>query len=398
MDEVQVHFAGSDGHTLSARLEKALGTERAVALFAHCFTCSKDSRAARQISRTLAACGITTLRFDFTGLGESEGDFSDTAFSSNVADLLAAADYLREHHQAPQLLVGHSLGGTASLLAAARIDSCKAVCTIGSPAEPFHAEQLFAEHIPAIEERGEAEVNLGGRPFVLRKRFLEDLRAHTLTDSLAKLGRALLVFHSPQDEVVSIDEASKIFGAARHPKSFVTLDGADHLLRRRHDAVYVARVLSSWVDRYLPLESSSAAESTLSVSSQGGLTQSVQVRGHHLVSDEPDSVGGRDLGPTPYEYLLASLGTCTNMTLAIYARRKGIDLQSVRTSLTQQRQHAKDCTDCETKEGFVHEIDKSIVVEGDLSEEQRARLLEISERCPVHRTLRGEIAIRSRLG
>ena len=393
-------FTGDDGQALAGRLHRPAADPVAFAVFAHCFTCSKESRAATQIAKALAAKGIATLRFDFTGLGESEGDFSRTTFSHTVADVVAAADALRAEGHPPSLLVGHSLGGSAVLAAAHQVDEAVAVATIGAPFEPDHVAHLFGASIEEIEACGQALVDLGGRPFTIRKTVLVDVRAQCNEEKIASLKKALVVFHSPQDAIVGIDNARLIYEAARHPKSFISLDGANHLLTRRVDGTYVADVLRAWVGRYLPepLEEvrEDAPEGLVIVDGKAsGFLQRVQARGHVFAADEPETVGGTDLGPTPYELLLAALGTCSSMTLRMYANRKGWPLESVNVRLRHGRVHASDLDDAEAGSGMVDVIDKELAFEGELSNEQRKRLLEIADRCPVHRTLLNEIRIRS---
>ena len=403
MTEIErFEFAGSDGQTLAGRFHLPAIDPIAYAIFAHCFTCSKESKAAAQISAALAAQGIATLRFDFTGLGESEGDVSSTMFSHNIEDVVAAANALRERHHAPSLLVGHSLGGSAVLAAASQIPEVVGVATIGAPVEPQHVARLFGASIEEIEERGEAEVDLGGRPFTIRKAFLDDLEAHCNKEKIRSLERALLIFHSPQDNIVDVDNARLIYEAARHPKSFISLDGADHLLARRADAAYVATVLRAWASRYLPEDieevPEDAPEGGVVVEGKAtGYLQRIRARGHVFPADEPVTVGGSDLGPTPYELLLAGLGACTSITLRMYARRKEWPLEGVRVKLRHNRVHAKDVEDSETESGMVDVIDKELELEGDLTQEQRERLFEMAARCPVHRTLLNEIKIRSEL-
>src|SRR5581483_3057091 len=250
-DRDMVRFPGALGATLDARLERTPRAPVAYALFAHCFTCSKDTLAAVRISQALQARGIAVLRFDFTGLGGSEGEFANTNFSSNVADLVAAAAWLREHRAAPQILVGHSLGGAAVLAAAAQIPEATAIATIGAPHEPAHVERLLASSREALERDGEAEVTISGRSFRIRKEFLQDVGKYMADTYLASLGRALLVMHSPRDTVVNIENATRIFVAAKHPKSFVSLDTADHLLTQKADALYAADVIAAWASRYI---------------------------------------------------------------------------------------------------------------------------------------------------
>ncbi len=397
-------FTNPSGHTLTALLQLPPGPEpTSYALFAHCFTCSKDSRAARWISDALAGRGIAVLRFDFTGLGSSEGEFANTDFSSNVQDLVAAADHLRATRQAPALLIGHSLGGAAVLAAAARIPESRAVATIGAPSDPSHVTNLFAEQIGAIRERGDAQVCIGGREFRIRRDFLDDVAEQRLADQVATLRRALLILHSPIDEVVSIDNASALFLAARHPKSFVSLDGADHLLARRADARYVGDVIGTWSQRYLPAPEDSTGDPQapgavlVSETGRGAFEQSVTMGRHHLVADEPVDVGGMDSGPSPYDLLLAGLGACTSMTLRMYAERKKIPLEHVSVSLRHSKVHATDCANCETTQGQIDRIERTVTLAGDLDETTRTRLLEIADKCPVHRTLTSEVEIRTAL-
>src|SRR4051812_6568998 len=393
-------FPNATGESLSAVLDRPAGQPVAFALLAHCFTCGKDVLAAKRIADGLSARGIAVLRFDFTGLGASEGEFANTTFSSNVADLVAAANHLRKMYKAPAILIGHSLGGAAVLAAASQVPEARAIATIAAPADPSHVTGLFRQHLPDIHERGEVEVVLAGRPFRIRKQFLDDIGMQKLEHCLRDLRKALLVLHSPTDELVGIENASAIFTAARHPKSFVSLSGADHLLSKRANAVYVAEVIAAWSERYLdmmpqpdmePIEGVLVAET-----GNGKFEQSVIAGTHRYLADEPVSVGGNGSGPSPYEYLLAGLGACTSMTIRIYADQKKLPLKRVVVHLTHDKIHAIDCENCETKEGKIDRIEREITLEGDLSAEQRAKLMEIADKCPVHRTLHSEIDIRTR--
>ncbi len=399
----RVTFTGAQGDELAARLDRPVGRPRAYALFTHCFTCSKDLLAARRIAWALAERGIAVLRFDFTGLGHSGGEFANTNFSSNVEDLVRAADWLRRTEAAPLLLIGHSLGGAAVLAAAARIPEAVAVATIAAPADPAHLGHLFSASGEEIEQTGEAVVSLGGRDFRIAKQFLDDIAAHNLEAALAALGKALLVLHSPLDDSVDIDHARRIFMAARHPKSFVSLDHADHLLSQAAEADYAAEVIAAWASRYLPPAAhqdevrADQGEVVVRESGEGRFHQRVLAGPHRLSADEPPAVGGDDRGATPYGLLLASLGACTSMTLRMYAERKGLALDRVTVRLRHAKIHARDCAECETREGRIDRIEREIMLEGELSEAERGRLLEIADKCPVHRTLHSEVLVESRL-
>jgi putative redox protein len=394
-------FPNARGQTLAALLHHPAGEPAAFALFAHCFTCGKDNLAAKRIAETLAGRGIAVLRFDFTGLGASEGEFANTHFSSNVADLVAAADHLRRTAQAPALLVGHSLGGAAVLAAAGQIAETRAVATIAAPSDPSHVTGLFKDQVAEIRTQGEREVVLGGRPFRIRREFLDDVAEQNLLERVKDLRRALLVLQSPTDDTVGIDNATRIFLAARHPKSFVSLADADHLLTRRRDALYAANVIAAWAERYVEAAPTAASEDVRSVvvsaTGEGKFQQAVAIGPHHLLADEPVAAGGNDSGPSPYEYLNAGLGACTAMTLRLYADQKGLPLTGVTVTLSHAKIHAADCATCETREGKIDRIERTIALEGPLDDAQRARLIEIADKCPVHRTLTSEVEIRTAL-
>jgi putative redox protein len=386
MLRAKFEFDNGRGQRLAGRLEEPLEPARAYALFAHCFTCSKDIAAATRISQALVERGIGVLRFDFTGLGNSEGDFANENFSSNVQDLLSAASAMASAGKAPQLLVGHSLGGAAVLAAAGDVDSVRAVTTIAAPSDPGHVTHLLADRIETIRHRGEAEVELAGRRFRIQRQFLEDLDGQRLDPRVRQLKRALLVLHSPSDRLVEIDQARRIFEMARHPKSFVSLDDADHLLSRPRDSEYAAETIAAWASRYLPapaVPDAPAEGESVVVTSLPRLAQRVQARQHVGRGDEPTRLGGNDSGMTPYEYLLAALGTCTSMTLRMYANRKEWPLEQVRVALRHDRTHASDAEG----EGRVETLSRTLELAGPLDDAQRARLLEIADRCPVHRTL-----------
>ena len=402
MARQKIEFPGADGQTLAAILDLPGTRPKAYALFAHCFTCSKNLKAVANIARSLNDNGIAVLRFDFTGLGESEGEFSDTNFSGNVADLLAAASYLEVSHAAPSILIGHSLGGTAVLQAASDIPSAVAVVTIGSPAQPNHVSRLLDGDRDEIESAGVATVQLGGRPFEIKKQFLDDLESHDLPEKVANLRKALLVMHAPLDDTVEVANASELFLQARHPKSFISLDQADHLLTRAEDSQYAGRVIAAWASRYLPGDAhdtdlESDGDETVARTYATGFRTDIVSAGHALVADEPASYGGTNEGPTPYDLLSSALASCTTMTLQLYARRKKLELESVTVRISHTKIHAEDCEDCQAGDGKIDEFQKEISLEGKLTENQRQRLLEIADMCPVHRTLHSEVKIRTTL-
>lgn len=397
MRRERVEFPGHQGQMLAGRIDRPTGPVRAWALFAHCFTCGKDNRAANRIARGLAEAGIATLRFDFTGLGDSEGDFANSGFSSNLEDLLAAADYLRGREAAPALLVGHSLGGAAVLGVAGRIPECRAVATIAAPFEADSVLDHFGEALETIETEGEATVNLAGRPFRIRREFVEDLRSQTQAERIRDLDRPLMILHAPGDTVVSVDAARRIFETASHPKSFVSLDDADHTLLDPADAEYVAGLVAAWGARYIGEERGNSADAdapgdgtgvTVEETGDGQYQQDVRIGPHHFLADEPPDVGGDGTGPNPFDLLLASLGACTSMTLRMYAAHKQLPLERVRVRL----KHEKIKGDS----GPVDRITREITIEGDLDAKQRERMLQIADRCPVHRTLHGEVQVETR--
>lgn len=402
----RLDFEGASGATLAARLDRPKGRPLAYVLFAHCFTCNKDIFAASRIARRLVEQGFAVLRFDFTGLGHSEGEFASTNFTSNVQDLLAATDFMRRELEAPAVMIGHSLGGAATILAATEVEEAKAVVTIGAPSEPAHVTQHLVEDRERIEREGAADVKIGGRPFRIQRQFLDDIEEQKLDRALANLGKALLVLHAPRDAIVGIEHAGHIFQHARHPKSFVSLDSADHLLTRHEDAAYVADVVAAWSSRYVPraapederASEKGPAEGVVRVreTGRGRFQQDVLSGRHRLLVDEPSSLGGDDTGPGPYDYLAAALGACTSITMRMYAERKGWPVETISVDVRHEKIHARDCEDCETREGRIDQLTREISLRGDLSDEQRTRLLEIADKCPVHRTLESEVKIRTR--
>ncbi|WKA27053.1 bifunctional alpha/beta hydrolase/OsmC family protein [Bradyrhizobium roseum] len=399
MPHERFQFTGEGGHQLAAALDTPDGAVQAYALFAHCFTCGKDVLAAKRIATALAAKGIAVLRFDFTGLGASEGEFANSTFSSNVADLVRAADHLRETRAAPALLIGHSLGGAAILAAAARIPEAKAVVTIAAPSDPAHVTHLFKDRIEEIRTQGKVEVQLAGRPFHIKREFLDDVAEHNLMAQVARLHKALLIMQSPTDDTVGIDNATSIFVAAKHPKSFVSLAGSDHLLSGKRDAAYVADVIAAWAERYVePIMASQPASDVpydvvVRETRNSKFQQTVTAGLHQMLADEPVAAGGQDSGPAPYDFVLAGLGACTSMTMRMYADRKSLPLDRVTVALKHSKIHAKDCAECETREGMLDQIERVISIEGALDADQRQRLMEIADKCPVHRTLQSEIRI-----
>lgn len=397
MKDLKVTFPNAAGDELSARLEMPVSRHpHAFAVFAHCFTCGRDLMAMRNISRQLNMEGFGVLRFDFTGIGESEGDFVDTNFTTNISDLLSAAEWLTENHEAPALLVGHSLGGAAVLCAAAQIDSVKAVATIGAPFTPDHVTRHFAERVADIENDEQATIDIGGRPFRIAKQFLDDLDNHRVEEKISQLDAALLILHSPQDRTVPIDEAAKLYTAARHPKSFVSLDGADHLLGEKTDSHYAGQVIAGWSSRYIPVPESSPLRSSHEVAARlgsEGYTTEIMVRQHHLTSDEPIKVGGNDFGPGPYELVSAGLGACTAMTLHMYARRKKWPLEEVEVHLDHRKDYAEDMEHSDEKPTKIDRFDRVLILRGTLTDEQKQRLLQIADRCPVHRTLHETVEV-----
>ena len=400
MRSQKITFTNGRGQILAGRLD--LPADRFphnYAIFAHCFTCSKDFSAARNISRALASEGFGVLRFDFTGLNRSEGDFADTNFSTNVEDLIAAAQFLEENYKAPTLLAGHSLGGAAVLFAGSQLESVKAITTIGAPSNPAHVQKQLGPILDVIKNEGEAQVTLAGRPFTFKKQFIDDLESLSCANAANKIkDKALLIFHSPQDTTVNIKNAEEIYMAAHHPKSFVTLDGSEHLLIDKKSAAYVGQVIAGWTARYIPLPEEQEIETNYqvvaSLDDDDDFTTEMKLGNHYLRADEPESVGGHDFGPTPYELLSAGLSACKVMTMQMYARRKGWKIDHVEVHTSYGKEHAKDCRDCEDSNNSIDTFNCAIkIVAPTLDEKQIARIVQIADKCPVHKTLHNDTQV-----
>jgi len=394
----KIVFKNKDGQSLVGRL--ALPAERNAhnfALFAHCFTCTKNLSAVKNISKALTAHGFGVLRFDFTGLGESEGDFEDTNFSGNVEDLLAASDYLRENYKAPSLIVGHSLGGAAVIFAASKIAEVQAIATVGAPSNPEHVTHLLKSGLEEIEQYGKAVVNLSGRDFTIKKQFVEDLQTKSLTDTVKQMRKALLVLHSPQDTTVGIRNAEEIYRAAHHPKSFVSLDGADHLMSNKQDSLYAGKVIAGWAQRYIQMPELNPLKTqhdvAASLDGEDGFTTQMKIGNHYYTADEPIKVGGNDFGPSPYELVSGGLAACTAMTIQMYAKRKGWTVENVQVHTSFSRTYIDDCEDTETPRTKVDTFTRAIVLTGDLDEKQRERIMQIADKCPVHKTLHNDVRV-----
>lgn len=396
---IQVEFFNNQNEKLHGQLDFPIGHKPdSFALFAHCFTCGKNLLSSKTVARALNAQNIAVLRFDFTGLGKSEGDFADTGFSSNIEDLIAAANFLQEEYEAPSLLIGHSLGGAAVLYAGKAITSVKAIATIGAPSDPVHVTHLLGDESETLLEKGEATVNIGGRPFKMKKSFLDDIKRYNLPTYLKELKKPLLILHSPQDTIVNISNAAELYSNAFHPKSFISLDGADHLLSSRADAEYAGSTIAAWAKRYLPQEEqgeqlSTELQAAARIGNEEGFLTELKAGNHALIADEPASVGGSDFGPSPYEFLSASLAACTAMTMKMCANRKKWPLDHVEVHVAHGRRHHEDSNSGEEKR--IDVFSKKIQIEGDLSEEQIKRLQHIAGRCPVHLTLLNTIEIES---
>ncbi|MGB7784966.1 MAG: alpha/beta fold hydrolase [Salinimicrobium sp.] len=401
MNYQKVNFQNKQGIELSGHLELPLNQEpHTFVLFAHCFTCNKDFFAVRNIARALSKNGYGVLRFDFTGLGESQGEFADSNFSGNVEDLVAAAKFLDKEHRAPSLLIGHSLGGAAAIFASEELDAVKAVATIGAPSSQSHVTHLLEDELSEIQKNGKATVNLGGRKFTIKEHFLDDLKTRELKGLVKEMDKALLVMHSPQDLVVEIKNAEELYIAAKHPKSFVSLDGADHLLTKSEDSVYAGEVIAAWASRYLqiPEEQELYTEHEVVANlGEEGFTTQMRAGRHYFVADEPEKSGGKDFGPSPYDYLSAALAACTSMTIQMYVRRKKWPLINVETHVNHHKSHAEDCDNCERNTSKIDIFERVIALEGNLDQEQTDRILEIADKCPVHRTLNNKVKINTKM-
>ncbi|WP_297702749.1 bifunctional alpha/beta hydrolase/OsmC family protein [uncultured Eudoraea sp.] len=394
----KISFHNKSGQKLVGRLElPANRLPHNYVLFAHCFTCNKNLLAIKNISKSLTSSGFGVLRFDFTGLGESEGDFADTNFSGNVEDMIAAAEYLGSNHKAPSLLIGHSLGGAAVLLAASEIASVKAIATIAAPSNPVHVKHLLKSNIEEINLKGKARVNLGGRDFTIKKQFLEDLENRTLPHTVKELRKPILILHSPQDQTVAIKNAEEIYIAAHHPKSFISLDGADHLLSDKKDSSYAGKVISGWAQRYLEIPKdkniNTEHQVVASLDADEGFSTSMKVGNHYMIADEPEEFGGNDFGPSPYELVSAGLSACTAMTIHMYVKRKGWGLKNVEVHTSYSKSHAEDCLDCESPGAKIDTFHRELKLTGNIDDKQTQRILEIANKCPVHKTLHSETQV-----
>lgn len=402
MNSIRVKFKNKEGVELAGKLELPLDKKpQQFALFAHCFTCGKDLKAERNIALALTQKGWGVLRFDFTGLGQSSGDFEDSNFTTNLNDIHAASAFLEVNYQAPKLLIGHSLGGAAVLMAGGEMESVRAIATIGAPSEPNHVTHLFQESLDEIEEKGKARVVLAGREFFIKDQFVKDLEDNGVDKAIKQLrGKSILILHSPQDDTVGISNARHLYNKLHHPKSFVSLDGADHLLSFASDSAYAGNVIGTWVERYTPVAPPEAMETDEQVVvrlNEGPFLTEILSGNHHLLADEPKSVGGENLGPSPYELVSAGLGACTAMTIKMYADRKKWPLEEVSVHLSYDNSYIEDIQHCDSEERKIGRFIRNIEVKGDLDEKQRARILEIANKCPVHKTLKSASEIETKL-
>ncbi len=399
MKTLKITIPNIDNNALAAKLELPVNQiPKHYAIFAHCFTCNKDLSAVRNISRALTNHGFGVLRFDFTGLGHSHGAFENTSFSSNIDDITKVNEYLGANYQLPDLIIGHSLGGAAALVAASKLHNIKAVATIGAPSDISHVINLFSNGIDELEEKGVAEVSIGGRPFRVKNEMVKDFKSHDLTKIVTALKKPLLMFHSPQDATVAVKHAANLYHAAKHPKSFISLDGADHLLSNPKDAIYVGDMIGSWANRYLVKDEHKKLELenmqvVAALDNTNKFTTQIGTKTHTFLADEPISFGGDNLGPSPYELLMAGLGACTVMTMKLYAERKQWDLQAANVYLSYAKVHADDINIDTPDTNRIDYIEKKIFLEGNLDSKQKKRLIEIAAKCPVHKTLLNKVVI-----
>lgn len=401
MKSEKFQFQNKEGISLSGRIDLPLDqTPLAYAIFAHCFTCNKNLLAVKNISRALTDKGYAVMLFDFTGLGASDGNFSDTNFSSNISDLMSAAEYLKVEFKAPKIIIGHSLGGAAALFAAKGIESIEAVVTIGAPFDPKHVTHLIEDKIEEIVSEGQAKVNIGGRPFIVSQQFIQDLENRKAADVAKSLRKPLLIMHSPQDTIVGIENAAHIYSSAHHPKSFISLDGADHLLSHKNDSQYAGYMIAAWVEKYIQLEKPEALKGESKIiarTKSDSFTTELKAGRHHFIADEPVAVGGSDLGPTPYDLLSSALAACTSMTIQMYAKRKGWPLKTVIVNVDHEKDYAQDCLNCENNNTKIDHFNRSIQFTGELDEDQIQKLLEIADKCPVHKTLHADVKVNTSL-
>lgn len=403
MKSIKVTFNNAKGDKLSGILDLPLDKKvHTYAIFAHCFTCNKNYKAIKNISSGLTSNGFGVLRFDFTGLGQSSGEFEDTNFSHNVEDLTAASTFLGKQYKKPELIIGHSLGGTASLFAAHQTDSIKAVVTIGSPFQPEHVTRLIESKEAEINKEGKAVVNVGGRDFTIKKDFLDDIQKHKIDNFIGELKKPFLIFHSPQDKIVAIKNAELLYSHAHHPKSFVSLDGADHLLSNPKDSSYIGQVIASWAQRYLDTDEKkkelhSDHDVIASLDHEDDFTTDMVVGDHNMLADEPEDYGGQNLGPNPYEFLSAALASCTAMTIQMYAKRKKWSVDNVEVHVSHKKDHCQDCKKLNDKNSKIDIFEREILLKGDLDDNQKQKLFEIADKCPVHKTLHTEVEVNTAL-
>lgn len=400
MKSTKLEIQNNKGYKLQAYLELPANQKPSYyAIFAHCFTCTSTLNAVKNISRALTNHGFAVVRFDFTGLGKSEGEFADSHFSANVSDLLAVNTYLEENYKAPSLLVGHSLGGAAVITGASKLENIKAVATIGAPATVNHVTKLFSHGLDDVQQKGDVTVNIGGRPFKINQEFVDDFSKTNLPEITKNLRKPLLIMHAPFDAIVGIENAEKLYQNAHHPKSFISLDGADHLLSNSRDSMYVGNMIGNWVERFFDSQENTMLDTEgeqlvahLNLR-EDNFTTSIQTKKHAFIADEPDSVGGDDFGPSPYDYLSAGLAACTVMTLKLYAERKKWDLQEVYAYITYSKKHSDDLMLNMDKPKRMDHLKKRLKFVGNLNEDQKNRLQEIASKCPVHKTLQSEVII-----